>query len=135
MPGGNVVTGILRQSYFADGIPKWMPLSGARKRSGSFERVFLYSPASHAQFSKANIGTIFHRRNNPGIQGYRCFVKTDNGVLKADLRQLPLGEEVRWPNTAHIYVRIPGYNIIYMGQLRYLARQNAPNWIRSYTNI
>lgn len=129
MPGDRVVTGTLRKSFFKDGVPSWMKLQTNRKQIKSHDRVFLYTPAIQFKYLKASIGTILHEKNNTNVQGYKCFVKTEYAILKADLLQLPLDEQTPWPTTAHIYVRVPGHNLIYAGELEYLQSQNKPIWI------
>lgn len=127
MPGDHVLTGILR---YKNDFPSW--LKPSHQQFTTSERVYLYVPegftTDYFYGLSANLETTLHQKNNTNFQEYNCFIKTNKFVLKAHL----LGPSVKIdrPTKPHVYVQMPGDNFIYGGQLKHLAQQNIPEWIR-----
>lgn len=130
MPGDHVVAGTLHHFIHQDGIPNWMtvPAALSRYRLVSPQRVFLIMPGYRHIYSKANLEGTLYNRNDSNFEAYNCFVKTENAVLKADL--VPQPAPIRLPPTPHIYVRMPGSNIVYGGQILHLAHEDIPTWLQ-----
>lgn len=127
-PGDHVVSGTLRWSFTMDGIPSWMETKMNYPKVILREPVFFYNPGLNIAFLRADLGNHIHKKDDPNVQGYKCFVKiADAEIYEADLSQHP--EEIKWPVRTTVYIRVPEKNLIYAGELKPIARQNAPIWV------